>query len=64
VSRGAAIAEVFRTALDATDRLDPIERDATYRAIVADLRSRCPASVSSLALEPPTEPITDAPGRR
>jgi hypothetical protein len=25
---------------------------------------RCPESVSSLALEPPTEPIRDAPGQR
>jgi hypothetical protein len=64
VSRGPAIVEVFRTALDATDRLDPIERDATYRAIVAELRSRRPESVSSLALGPPTEPIRHGPGRR
>lgn len=61
MSRAAAIVEVFCTALHATERLDPIERDATNRAIVAELRSRRPESVSPLALGPPTEPNPQGP---
>lgn len=58
-ARAAAIAEMFRVALDATDKLDPIERDRIYAALVSDLRARRPESVSPLTLGPPTEPIFD-----
>jgi hypothetical protein len=57
--RAAAIVELLRSTLDATDRLDPVERDQIYTALVADLRSRRPESVSPLDLGPPTEPIRD-----
>jgi hypothetical protein len=63
-ARFAALAELFRTTLDAADRLDPVERDALYAALVADLRARRPESVSPLTLGPPTEPIRDPRGRR
>lgn len=58
-SRAAAAIELIRTALAAADRLDPVERDAIYTALVADLRSRQPEAVSPLRLGPPTEPIRD-----
>lgn len=61
--RAAAIVEVFRSGLDAADRLpDPAERDAIYAALVADLRARRPESVSPLTLGPPTEAIRDPRG--
>jgi hypothetical protein len=41
-ARATAIAELIRTALTAADQLDPVERDAIYAALVADLRSRRP----------------------
>ncbi|HEX7841011.1 MAG TPA: hypothetical protein VF469_26220 [Kofleriaceae bacterium] len=41
-ARGGAVAELIRTALAAADQLDPVERDAIYTALVADLRSRRP----------------------
>lgn len=44
-ARFAALAEIFRTTLDAADRLDPAERDELYRMLVADL-----------TLGPPTDP--------
>jgi hypothetical protein len=61
-ARGAAVAELIRTALATADRLDPVERDAIYAALVADLRSRRPESVSPMTLGPPTEPIRDPRG--
>jgi hypothetical protein len=63
-ARAAAIAELFRTALAAADRLDPVERDALYTALVADLRARRPGAVSPLSLGQPTEPIRDPRGDR
>lgn len=65
-ARSAAVAELLRTALDAADQLDPAERDALYRALVADLRSRRPECVSPLSLGPPTDPaaIRDPRGAR
>lgn len=63
-SRAAAIVELLRTTIDTTDQLDPADRDWIYRALVADLRSRRPESVSSLTLGPPTEPIRDPRGPR
>jgi len=64
-ARFAALAELFRTTLDAADRLDPDDRDELYRMLVADLRSRRPESVSPLTLGPPTDPaaIRDPRGR-
>jgi hypothetical protein len=47
---------MFRVALEATDRLDPLERDALYTALVGDLRSRRPECVSPMTLGPPTDP--------
>ncbi len=41
-SRTAAAIELIRTALAATDRLDPVERDAIYAVLVADLRAHRP----------------------
>lgn len=35
-ARGATVAELIRTALATADRLDPVERDAIYAALVAD----------------------------
>ncbi len=61
-ARAAAVAELIRTALVAADQLDPIERDAIYAALVADLRSRRPEAVSPMTLGPPTEPIRDPRG--
>lgn len=58
-TRAAALVEVFRAALDATDRLSPADRDGIYQALVADLRSRRPESVSPMKMGPPTEPIRD-----
>jgi hypothetical protein len=55
----AAVAELIRTALAADDQLDPVERDAIYAVLVADLRSRRPGAVSPMTLGPPTEPIRD-----
>lgn len=64
-ARALAIAKVFRTALVAADQLDPIERDAIYTALVADLRSRRPEEMSPLGvLPPPTSPIVDPRGAR
>lgn len=63
-ARFAALAELFRTTLDAADRLDPAERDELYAALVADLRARRPESVSPLSIGPPTEAIRDPRGRR
>jgi len=62
--RAAAITEIFRSTLDAIDRLDDDERDAIYRGIVADLRERRPECVSPLEIGEPTEPNVDprAPG--
>lgn len=57
-----AVIEVFRVALQRADRLDPAERDAVYAALVSDIRSRRPESVSPLTLGPPTEPIRDPRG--
>lgn len=45
-ARAAAVAELIRTALAAADRLDPVERDALYTALVADLRTCRPEAVS------------------
>jgi hypothetical protein len=58
-ARYADVVETLRMALDSADNLDPAERDAVYRALVADLRARRPESVSPLTLGPPTEPIFD-----
>ena len=58
-ARGAALVEVFRTALAAADRLDPVERDAIYTALFADLRSRRPGVASLMTFGPPTEPLRD-----
>lgn len=58
-ARAATIAEQFRTALDAAERLDPEDRDELYMALVADLRSRRPESVAPMTLGPPTEPVRD-----
>lgn len=58
-ARAVAVAELIRTALAAADRLDPVERDAIYTALVTDLRSRRPEMVSPMTLGPPTEPIRD-----
>jgi hypothetical protein len=58
-SRAAAAIEVIRTALAAVDQLDPVERDAIYMALVADLRARRTEAVSPMTLGPPTEPIRD-----
>jgi hypothetical protein len=63
-SRAAAVIEVIRTALAAADQLDPVERDAIYAALVADLRARWPEAVSPMTLGPPTEPIRDPRGPR
>jgi hypothetical protein len=65
-ARCAAVVELLRSALDAADRLDPPDRDELYRALVADMRSRRPESVSplSLGLGPPTVLIRDPRGRR
>jgi len=60
--RAAAVRELFRTALAAADRLDPVERDAIYTALVVDLRSRRPEAVSPMNLGSPTEPIRDPNG--
>jgi hypothetical protein len=62
--RASAIVEVIRWALDEADKLDPRERDQLYAALVADLRSRRPESVSPLTIGPPTEPIRDPRGPR
>jgi hypothetical protein len=56
VSRGAAIAEVFHTVLDATDRFAAI-----CRATVAGLRSWRAKLVSPLALGLPAEMVRDPP---
>lgn len=58
-ARAAAVAELIRTALAAADRLDPVERDALYTALAADLRARRPEAVSPMTLGPLTEPIRD-----
>jgi hypothetical protein len=63
-ARAAGVAELFRTALAAADWLDPVERDALYTALVADLRSRRPESVAPMTLGPRTEPIRDLRGPR
>jgi hypothetical protein len=58
--RGAAIIEVFRSALATLDTLEPDEQTAIVRALVADLRARRPVAVAPLGeLGPPTEPIRD-----
>lgn len=62
-ARAAAIAEILRSALEALRSLDPADRDALTAALVADIRSASPESVSALRLGPPTEPIRD-PRRR
>ncbi|MCX5747513.1 MAG: hypothetical protein NT062_34040 [Proteobacteria bacterium] len=63
MSRAHAIAKVLASALDATDKLEPAERDFIRTMLVADLRSRWPESVSPLTLGPPTEAIRDPRAR-
>lgn len=63
-ARGAAVAELLRAALAAADQLDPVERDAIYAALVADLRSRRPGAVSPLGVLPPPSPVVDPGGTR
>lgn len=55
----AAVAKLIRTALAAAGQLDPVERDAIYTALVADLRARRSEAMSPMTLDPPTEPIRD-----
>ncbi len=58
--RGAALVEVFRSALATLDTLEPAEQTAIVGALVRDLQSRRPMSVVPLStLPPPTEPIRD-----
>jgi hypothetical protein len=58
-ARATAIAELIRTVLTAADQLDPVERDAIYTALVADLRSRRDEAMSPMTLGPSTEAIRD-----
>lgn len=59
-ARGAALVEVFRSALATLDGLDPAEQSAIVGSLVADLRARRPIAVAPLGvLGPPTEPIRD-----
>jgi hypothetical protein len=58
-ARATAIAELIRTVLTAADQLDPVERDAIYAALVADLRSRRDEAMSPMTLGPSTEAIRD-----
>ncbi len=51
----AEIIERHRRTIADTDRLDPVDRDQVYAALVADLRSRRPECVSPLTLGPPTD---------
>lgn len=64
--RAAAIVEIIRSALDATDAsLPPAEQDQVYAALLGHIRARRPESVSPLGtLPPPTEAIRDPRGVR
>lgn len=59
MSRASAILERIRGQLALLEKLSPADRDTVIAALVADLRSRDPESVSPLRLGPPTEPIRD-----
>jgi hypothetical protein len=62
-TRGAALVEVFRSALATLDTLEPDELTAIIGAFVADLGTRRPMSVAPLSvLPPPTQPIRNPRG--
>lgn len=62
---GAALVEVFRSALATLDTLEPAEQTAIVGTLVADLRARRPMSVAPLSvLPPPTDPSAIRDPRR
>lgn len=62
-TRGAAIVETIRAALDRLEHLPLDEQEAIYSALVRDLASRRPECVASMAHQwQPTEPERDPRG--
>lgn len=63
-TRGAAVRELLRVALDGLGKLEPGERDQLLAMLVNHVRSCAPEHVAMQALGAPTEPIRDPRGPR